>query len=185
MFYFHTGDAGESMTGYPDRGVHVLRSRISNTTNEDDNVRNTIVQYKNSWRGRLMHARSTPQSTIKHSERISIRFMPPPLALFGNPNREGECIPRYSRRRSCAEFSEVCILDHRLLSTRDAAAKSQDCCPLTRHSTSRRHAASRTPRPPCCAYPNWKGSSGPWKKALSSAFSPGYHLTSRFSKSAK
>ena len=160
-----------------------------------------------------MHARSTPQSNqtlngfpyyYKHSTDFhttttnqtlngfpSLRRYRPPL--FGNPNRVGECIPRYSRRGSCAEFSEVCILGHRLLSTRDAAAKSQsksqsksqDCCPLTSHSTSRRHAASRTPRPPCCAYPNWKGSSGPWKKALSSAFSPGYHLTSRFSKSAK
>ena len=171
------------MREYPDRAVHVRRSRISNTTHEDDNVRNTIMQYKYSWRGRLMHARSAPQSNPKHSTDFHHFVIGPPL--FGNPNRVGECIPRYSRRGSCAEFSEVCILDHRLLSTRDAAAKSQDCCPLTRHSTSRRHAASRTPRPPCCAYPNWKGSSGPWKKALSSAFSPGYHLTSRFSKSAK
>ena len=162
-----------------------------------------------------MHARSTPQSNqtlngfpyyYKHSTDFhttttnqtlngfpSLRRYRPPL--FGNPNRVGECIPRYSRRGSCAEFSEVCILGHRLLTSAHAMRlpspnRSPNRSPKTAalspsHSTSRRHAASRTPRPPCCAYPNWKGSSGPWKKALSSAFSPGYHLTSRFSKSAK
>jgi hypothetical protein len=82
MFYFHTGDAGESMTGYPDRGVHVLRSRISNTTNEDDNVRNTIVQYKNSWRGRLMHAAlHNPQSNTPNGFPSALCLRPLPFSV--------------------------------------------------------------------------------------------------------
>lgn len=45
------------------------------------------------------------------------------------------------------------------------------------HATSLRHPVRMIPIPPCWAYPNWNGASGPAKRARSSARSPGYQLT--------
>ena len=197
MFYSRTGDAGE---------LHEGRSRPALRTyhEHDDKVHAHILIARYAHRTTMArgpallldtrHFSRSSHSTIpiKHpTNHFHHLHFPGPSNVqgglsFRQPyNRAGERFSRFSRRGSSAESSEVCILDHRLLSAHAMRLPCAKTAALTRHSTSRRHAASRTPRPPCCAYPNWKGSSGPWKKALSSAFSLGYHLTSRFSKSAK